>query len=673
MSEKLLERLERLVKVAEQAKLRHKAQWQTNIAFFNGYQYSDYTGYWGLRPRTGKPAWKVQLTCNYVRAAAMLQAAKLTQNRPGWAVLPATQDDDDIDRARASRRLLDYYWERQRCQEKTEIAVLDSILTGQGYLCGYWDPEAGEEFEGGEIGDEKLSDGITGFPSVEVATCFEVGHDPLAPSFDQSEWGYRKRLVSLDWLERKYGIKLPLQNNSDFGDELVAHDMGAAPLQTIESASDLKSRYTTMIEFYDVVKKKAIFYLPESKRIVKQFDWPFGMLPFVQIRAIPNRGDIDPGGPSSHKTLGQTTITDVIELQRELNRTLSQLIEIKNMLAFPRILASRSAAIDPFSLLDRPGSQVLWSGIGPPPMPLHLGNIPSWVFQFPSLIIERIKDVSGVHEVTQGRAPGSVQSGLAVRLLAEQDNTRYAMHARSISDAIQRLGNILLAMSHAYMRGALMLRIVGRSGELEVEEFKRSDLAVGDVYVQPGSTFARNKDLRNEQLMQIYQIGLEADPRKIKRAMEIADVDSIIGDMDVHRLKQRRELKWMLEGKEAPVLPEQDDFIHLDELTLFMNGTRFERLAPNIQQIIRNHYDAHRAKVQAQIDQERQAASQRGVAAAGAPGGENVLPFPANGMQGGGEGMEQGGVMGGMGGGMQGMDMMGPGGREMSQAALNQP
>jgi len=625
MSEALA-KIKTRIKACEQSKAPHRARWQTNIAFFEGYHYTRWSDKFGLVQPLGVEQWKVQLTMNYVRSVALVQAAKLTQNRPAWTVLPATDDQEDRDKARASQRLLDYIWEKQDCQQKLYESVLDSVLTGMGYWCLYWDPAAGEPYESQDPGEDTKTVGLTGFPRIEPATPFEIGIDPMAASIDVAAWGYRMRLVSVEWVKRRYRKMVEGRGTDNLGDELTPIEAGAKFLQQIEHAAEMRRGYVPYIEYYDIEKGRFTYLLPEHDIILDRGDWTTG-LPFVQVRAIPNRGDMDLSGPASNKSLGATAISDIVEVQRELNRTESQLIEIKNLLAFPRILASRGAAIDPMSLVDRPGSQVVWSGIGPPPQPFHLGNVPGWVFQYADRLREVIRDLSGVHEVSQGQAPGSVQSGLAVRILAEQDAQRFAAHARSIAQAMRRAGILLLRMWRQHAAGPITLRVIGRSAALEISEFHEGSINSEDVYVQEGSTFAKNKDIRNEQIAQLFQIGLLDDPRKARRMMEFGDVEEAIGDMDVHLMKQRRELADLKEGRPAPVLPWQDHFVHLDELIHFMNSTTFERLDEERQNQIVEHWQAHMQIVQPQIQQERAAATQRGIAAAGSPR-QDVISFP---------------------------------------------
>lgn len=615
MSEKI-KACQRLVKACEQAKQGHKARWFTNIAFFQGHHYTRWSDTFGLVRTPAVPQWKAQLTINYVRAVALIMTAKLTQNRPAWTVLPATDDTDDREKARASQRLLDYIWEKEHCQDKLYTAVLDSVLTGQGYWCIYWDPLAGPLYEETDMRTGKRVLLPTGFPRIEVATPFEIGIDPMAPDLRSAQWGYRLRLVSVNWVKDRYEKIVEGRGTENYHGPDVPVEAGAPFLQQIQHAAEMRQDYLPYVEFYDLRSQEYIFYLPEHEIILDRGPWTTG-LPFVQIRAIPNRGDITAAGPTQNKALGATIISDIVELQRELNRTESQLIEIKNLLAFPRILAARSAAIDPLTLVDRPGSQVIWSGIGPPPTPLHLGNIPSWVFMYADRLVDRIRDISGIHEVSQGRAPGSVQSGLAVRILAEQDSLRFAAQARSIAEAMRDAGTILLRLWREHAAGPITLRVLGRSAELEVTEFHAGSINSEDIYVQEGSTFARNKDLRNEQILQLYQVGILEDPRKARRLMETGDIEEALSDMDIHRLKQRRELVKLRAGEKVPVRPWEDHFIHLDELITYMNSTSFEDLDSEAQAAIIEHYNAHMAIVRPQIDAERMAAQQRGIAAAG--------------------------------------------------------
>jgi hypothetical protein len=88
--------------------------------------------------------WQVRLVMNQIRPIVDTQTAKATENQPTVTVLPATQDDDDIERARCSESLVQYVWHDQRLILKTREFGQLVFLTGIGYFKVWWDPDGGD-------------------------------------------------------------------------------------------------------------------------------------------------------------------------------------------------------------------------------------------------------------------------------------------------------------------------------------------------------------------------------------------------------------------------------------------------------------------------------------------------------------------------------------------------
>jgi len=612
-----LDDVKAVCRATEQAKQPYVDRWLINIAMFKNKQFHDWSSVYGLGAKRNKPKWRVELSFNYIRAIALTMAAKLTMNRPGWTVKPATSDQDDRDKARMSQFLLDYIWEEQLCQSKLYHTALTSVLCGIAWWGVYWDKTAGAEWTGVRPGEDKETTGRTGFPQLDSILPFDIGIDPFASESRTAEWGYRIRLVSVAWAKRMFAKTLRADTSGD-DDELTSRLESAPALRTIEDASIFQKNYTSIVEFYDCAKGKYVIFAPKQNVILDQGPWKLPV-PFIPTRNIPNLGDIEEGGVGSHAGMGETVISDLIDLQRQMNRAECQLLEMNNLISFPRILAHTSARLDPLSIIDAPGSVIQYSGMAPPPTPFHMGQVPGWSFSLPERIKDRMHDISGVHEISYGANTGSIQSGRGLAILAEQDATKFAPMARSLSEMIRQAAVQILLSWRAFSDGPYTVRVVGQNSGLEVFEFFDSDVTSSDVQVELGSTFAGNKALRIDQSIQAWDRGIIQDRRLMQRMLEFGETNP--ETLDVHRMKQQREIEAILQGRfdEVTVEPWHDNYVHLDRLTEFMNSTTYENLDPAIQAELRKHFDAHMQKEQARVQQEAMAGNARGVAAAGKP------------------------------------------------------
>ena len=605
------------VRAGERSKRVHKAQWLLNTLYFKGYQHQNYNEALGIFQDVGpQDSWRVRLVDNYIRPIALTMAAKLTQNRPTAIVLPATMDSDDRDKARVSQRLLEYVWEECELQPKLYEAVLWGVLTGQGFWALYWDNNKGD-FQETKDADGKVTEERSGFPTVDVVPPFDIGLDPMADNVENCEWGYRVRLASTAWVKEQLGKKVEGADMAAYDPDVDPRQQRASILNDTISGDVYGDKYVPVWEFYDTVAKKLYWFTKDDILRTDDWTWP---VPFIEFPFVKNLGDVDGNVLTSGGVWGDTVISDLIDLQRELNRTESQIIEVKNLTAFPRLLASRAANVRIADVTDMPGSIVPWSGNGQPPSQLQIGNLPSYVYQLPDRIIQRMFDISGIHEISQGTSPGSIQSGRGLAILAEMDATKFGPPARNISRAIRQWAIQTLKLWKAHGSYDQELKVVGASGVLELDTFNSGDIASFDVIIQEGSTMATNKSLRTDQILQMWQLGIEQDPRKIKKLLEFGDVDPLAGDFGLDRLAQRREIARILDGEEVQPNPWDDNYTHADETEMYLKSTDFEKLDNDvIKQRLIAHWQAHQQAMAQQQQSEAMAAQQRGVASSGAP------------------------------------------------------
>ena len=616
--------IKQICRATEQAKAPHVAKAYQNIVMFKGAHFQDWSDVYGLsQHHRNKPKWRVEIAFNYFQTIALTLAAKLTMNRPGWAVKPATRDQDDRDKARLSRCLLDYIWEELGCQAKLYLTALQMILTGIGWWAVYWDRTAGTRWqstnpESGEVAKE----GVTGFPRIDPVLMFDIGIDPFSSDTRAAEWGYRIRHCSTEWAKKMWAKTLKGDPSGE--DDELTHRLQSSPaLTTITDSEVFAGRYVSVVEFYDASKEKFTIFAPKEGIILDRGPWKLPV-PFLAARAIPNIGDIESGGIGSNAWIGETPMSSLCELQRIFNRSMCQLIEINNLLAHPRILAHTSARLNPFSLVDAPGSVVEYSGMAPPPTPFHVGQVSGWSFQMPERIKDYMHDVSGVHEASYGGNMGSIQSGRGIAIMAEQDATKFAPMARSLSEMIRQAAVQNLKMWRQFADGPATVRVAGRNAAFEVFQFYADrDITSTDVVVELGSTYAGNQALRKDQLIQMWHAGAFQDRRMFLRMMEFGDLDE--DAVDTHRLKQTREIEEIIAGKgrQVAVKPWHDNYIHLDRLTEFMNSTTYDALPLPLQQQLEAHFEGHMNIEQQRMASEQQAAQQRGVASAGAPKSES--------------------------------------------------
>lgn len=559
--------------------------------------------------------WRRQVTLNYIKPIVMTMAAKLTQNRPNMTVLPASADESRKHKARVSGRLLEWLWVELDMPRQTFDTIISALLTGQGIWQYYWDENAGYEYELRDPSTGVVLNTVRGgFPRIEDVSPFDFGIDPLATSMENARWVYRVRLVHKQWIKDTFGKNVKSDINRD---DLHLRHRSEHRFEVGDSMSELAGDYVRMYELY--MDKK--YYYATPSQILHSGDWD-DEYPFIMIRAAVNPGDIGPGvdAVTGGAAWGETLITDIIGLQRELNLTVSQIAEIKDLTAFPKTWVPLSAEVDVTQFTNKPGALIEWSGQGVPPREVPPPPLPGYLINWPDMIIQKMFDISGVHEISQGASPGSIQSGRGLAILAEMDATKFGPMSRELERAVQKLGKALLRLWKDNARYEVTARVVGAAGRLDIDTFNGSDIDSYDVKVLEGSMFAQSKPLKDDKILQLWQLGIERDPIKIKKVLEFATVEELVGDMSQHRLRARRENFQLSRGVPVAVEPWDEHGTHLDELINMLTAPEWEALDEESQGAGRQHYQEHMAYLAPMIQQQTEAAQSRGMASSGVGG-----------------------------------------------------
>ncbi|HTE20844.1 MAG TPA: hypothetical protein VK689_20960, partial [Armatimonadota bacterium] len=138
----------------------------------------------------------------------------------------------------------------------------------------------------------------------------------------------------------------------------------------------------------------------------------------------------------------------------------------------------REARVDEDALHSGPGEVVEWStgnnGV-PGPEPIPAPPLPHYVAELPERIIERMRNVAGVHEATVGaRLPGA--PGVVLDLMRQADESRLTIPTQFAAESWKELDEQMLESIQARYAVPRMIRVFGRDQEEEALAFLGSDL-----------------------------------------------------------------------------------------------------------------------------------------------------------------------------------------------------
>ncbi len=172
--------------------------------------------------------------------------------------------------------------------------------------------------------------------------------------------------------------------------------------------------------------------------ILFESSWPF---PFMELPLVKFPGMRVPG-----QLWDSSVVEQAVPIQKELNRTLSQIVEYKNLTLKPQMLAPVGSLRQ--RITDEPGAIFEYNPVaGKVPEAIPLPGLPGYVVQHLQDMGQRLKDIFGLTEVMQGQVPPNVEAGVAIDLLQEAATDRHAPQITMMEKALERAGILCVACS----------------------------------------------------------------------------------------------------------------------------------------------------------------------------------------------------------------------------------
>lgn len=527
-------------------------QWYVNLAFYFGKQNiqllnsaASTTGYQLHVPKA--PAWRVRLIVNKIRPIIRTELAKLTSQKPNFNVVPATTEDEDIVAARVAENIVSAAYRDKGVHKIVRQTVWWGSICGTAFIKTYWDPSI--QTPDGQIGDiviERVDPFHLFVPDIREEEIEKQPYIIHATTKDPA------------WLKQIYGAELNL--NTTASDDLLEDSF----LNLVGAQSAEKKNQVLCLEFW--IKKGTHPDFPEGGLLTVAGDKIVVNTGKVEIVVGPDGQPMAKGGyPYTHnefpfakfehlpsgKFYGDSVVTDLIPLQREYNRTRSQIIEAKNLMAKPKLMAPRGS-INPRQITSEPGQVILYTPGMDKPTPLPMDSLPPYVLQEQDRLQKDIDDISGQHEISRGQNPSQVTAATALSFLQEQDESKLSYSIASIEEMVEKVGRHYLKFVTQYWDVARMVRVTGTDGAFEAAQWKGSDLRGNvDIRVEAGSALPKSKAAKQAFLMDVFKMGAIEAPMFLE-LLDLGGIEKAYEDFLIDKRHAQRENFKMTAIAESP-------------------------------------------------------------------------------------------------------------------------
>lgn len=506
--------------------------WYLNMAFFYGFQNiaviksMGTTGQPVYRFQTPKaPYWRARPVVNKIRPIIRKELAKLVNQRPSVSVIPATSDDTDLFAAQCGEQIWESLYDRKKIHSILRRAVWWSSITGTGFIKDWWDTSA-VDLDSEQRGDICF----------EPVTPFHVFiPDTMEEDIEGQPYVIHASVKGIDWAKMHYPVAVngePIAPNVR-----QAKDIMENAFLNLIGTQEAKPDGVLVLEqwvkpgFLSDFPDGGLFTLVGDQLVqaVNGFPYSHGEFPFAKLVSIP-----------SSRFYGDSVVTDLISPQREINRTHGQIIEAKNRMAKPQLMAVQGS-VNPAQISTEPGQVILVKPGFQMPSPLPLTPLPSYVENELERLNNEMADISGQHEVSKGQVPPGVTAATAISYLQEQDDTMLHTAIESEEEAVEKIARHTLAYVKDYWDTPRKVKVTGTDGSFDTMMFEASDLRGNtDIRVEAGSALPTSKAAKQAFIMDLMKMGF-IDPDKGLEVMEIGGIKKLYDQVQRDIRQAQRE------------------------------------------------------------------------------------------------------------------------------------
>lgn len=632
-------------------------EWALTLAWTGGHQNVNFNSKRKKWEKTKRNEWQTRLISNLLLPLVRSKVARLYTPRPLWDTIPATPDQEDIDIANVSKKILQDTWVKENLTTKMIRKSFWQSTCGNAFMKVGWDPKAGKSIEidprsllEQDLDTFMAASGIEILPEMIEVNEGELFVDPISPFnlffdhmvdvFDDSDWCIEVNLTSKDSIIAEHGNKWKDKLSETNEAEALIH-----PYIYTDDNQHVNRKGVLTFELFIVKGKRfkngLYAKMADDQMLISPKDLPFnhGKKPYVHFLEI-----YSPLSP-----WGTCVAQHVRPNQARYNKIQSTITDHIILTSKVQWLIPRQAQVQ--QITNRPGENIHYNGVIPPSQ-TKPQNIPMYVENTLERTRRDMQDTSSFHNVSQGQGDQGVRSGRAVLALQDADDSIDAPIFGWEDESLRKLGVLVLETINQFTTEEKIIKTRGEFNELQTLTYTGEMLvgeSQGDYFDVRVKTYGRHilsRAGREAQVMQYVNLGLlnpqvPADRDIILEMLGSGDTERIFDQEEADRTRQWNEVQTMLQGQPVDVLMGENHKEHLKMLQRFIASGKRDQASEESIKLIQDHYLKH-LKMQAAELVQQQIIAQGAIQGAYNTQTVNDGSSPAGG-SGGGNGQQPGG------------------------------
>lgn len=582
-------------------------QWQLNMNFMLGNQYCAITELGEIENYQKQYFWQEREVYNHIAPLIEARVSRLSKIRPTVSVVPASTDENDINTAKTSKKIVNSVFNKLNISEKICSATTWSEICGTSFYKLVWDKNAGltvgidadnQPIKSGEI-DVTVCSPYEIFPdsnnTEKLQDCLSIIH---AKAFNvktiKSVWGVDVEPENID--------VLTLDNSSSVGGLGYTASIPKVMSETLRNSALVIERYEKPTQDYPngrviIVAGNKLLHIDELPYINLE-DGQRGF-PFIKQSSI-----IQP-----NNFWGISVIERMIPVQRSFNAVKNRKHEFLNRIALG-ILTVEDGSVDTDNLEEEglsPGKVLIYRQGSEPPKIMDYSQMPEAFDEEENKLISEFTQISGISDVLiNASVSSSNMSGVALEIIMEQETNRLNNTAEQIKYAVKEIGKQTLRLYKQFVTDNRISKLVGENGNVEMFYWKNSDISSDDVVLNTENELGETLAQRREMIFQLLNAGLLQDDNgkinsRIKsKTLEMLGFGNWEASSDLTELNIKRADKenlQMFKGFETKVFDVDEHSTHIDEHSAFMMSDEFEKAYkkdPKVYEIFMSHINEHK-------------------------------------------------------------------------------
>lgn len=423
--QQLKQKCSTLLNRAADSRKRYDWEWMVRDLFRRGYQFSKYNP--TSRTVILSTRSSVKVPINLVASQMRVVRNQVTSFRPKWEVIPNGTSEQAKNNARYSQKVLDYYYDKLGFRKLNKEAITQGLMYSVG---GPYQVVYSEEADNGK-GDIAvwLTDPFDYYidpyaqSQEDAEYCAKAVRRPLAEIKSNPNYKFYDQPITGDkrvaQSEYKQFLLMSLKQQSTGGTDgeedegVILKEMWMKVRVTEENeekitkelkkndqdVKDLRMGETVMrvVTFLDSLAD------PLKLQLLRRSDYPF----------VPYQADINP-----LEFYGEGWIKHVIPMNRVLNSLESSIFDYHYKFAKGRMVIDKNSGV---RIVSNEHGSIIEKNKGAEVTALPIASLPqSYQMQIDNMR-RYIEDIGGAHDVSLGRIPSGVKSGVGIAEMKAAD------------------------------------------------------------------------------------------------------------------------------------------------------------------------------------------------------------------------------------------------------------